>query len=120
MSNRLPVVAGLVVGVAFIALFSLAFSSEKHISTVIIPEGSSQSTAERNNFEPAIIRVVIGVNNTVQWVNQDVLLHSVRADDQGDPDFFRMTQDVFLAPGETFEYTFIKPGRMDYHAEPPT
>lgn len=75
-------------------------------------------SAERNNFEPAVIRVVIGVNNTVQWINQDVTLHSVRGDDEGDPDFYRATQDIFLMPGETFEHTFTKAGKFDYYAVP--
>lgn len=118
MGNGLPVAAGLAVGVAFLVLLGLALSPGKHISTVVIPESSALATAERNNFEPAIIKVVIGINNTVQWINLDVTLHSVRADDEGDPDFYRATQDIFLNPGETFEYTFTKPGRLDYHMEP--
>jgi len=118
MENGVPVAGGLAVGVAFIVLLALTLSPGKSISTVIIPEGSSLETTERNNFEPAVIRVVIGVNNTVQWINQDDTLHSIRAVDEGDPDFYGATKDIFLMPGETFEYTFTKPGRLDYHMEP--
>lgn len=118
MESQVPVAAGLAVGVVFIVLLALVLSPVKSISTVIIPEGSSLESAERNNFEPAAIRVVIGVNNTVQWINQDVVPHSIEADDEGDCDFCRATQDIFLMPGATFEYTFTKPGELDYYAVP--
>ena len=118
MDNGAPVAVGLAVGVAFIMVLALALSPGTSISKVIIAEGSSLESAERNNFEPTHIRVVIGVSNTVQWINQDVVPHSIEADDEGDCDFCRATQDIFLIPGATFEYTFTKPGELDYHGLP--
>lgn len=50
-------------------------------------------TARCNNFEPAVIKVVIDVNNTVQCINHDVKRHSVRADNE--LDFYSVTHDIF-------------------------
>lgn len=47
MENWVPVAVGLAAGLAFIVL--LALSLGKSISIVIIPEGSSLETSERNN-----------------------------------------------------------------------
>lgn len=94
------------------------------VVTVIIPERSSLRDSERNNFEPAIIKVVIGVNSTVRWSNQDITGHSIVADDKSDPDFYDATADdeggakELLNPSETFEFTFTKAGEFGYHSEP--
>ena len=108
--------AGLVAGVAFVVLFALHdFARE---STVIIPEGSSVPENGRN-FTPETITVMIGVNNTVVWVNQDMVPGSVRANDQSDPDFFAAAnKPIFLLPGDEFRYTFTRSGEFGYHSEP--
>jgi plastocyanin len=93
--------------------------------TVIIPEGSSLPDSEHNNFEPETIKVVIGVNNTVRWMNQDSVSSSIRADDKIDPEFYDATHldenseaRLLLNPSETFEFTFTRPGEFGYHSEP--
>jgi plastocyanin len=111
-----PVVAGLVVGAAFVVLFVLHdFARE---STVIIPEGSSVPE-NGSNFTPQTLTVMVGVNNTVVWVNQDVVPSTVIADNEGDPDFFDATSKPdLLMQGEQFRYKFMRPGEFDYHSEP--
>ena len=57
-------------------------------------------------FQPQGIRVKPGT--TVTWVNNDPVIHNVR-----------QVESVFLSPdvvqpGETFFYTFDKPGRYRY------
>lgn len=102
--------------------------------TVIIPEGSSSPTSELNNFEPEVIKVVIGVNNTVRWINQDAVMSSVVADDYDDDGFYNATKEQcenddyqnckiipsknFLNAGESFEYTFTMPEEYGYHSVP--
>lgn len=119
-----PVVVGLVVGIAFVVSFSMLAmtfqeqSSVSESSVVIIPEGSSLESSERNNFEPETITIVIGTNNTVTWINEDTVPASIRADNRSDPDFYDATQDRFLMPNETFAFTFTKPGTFGYHSEP--
>ena len=43
-----------------------------------IPQGAEANTAVPG-YSPATITVVIGVNNTVQWTNNDVAPHTVTA-----------------------------------------
>ncbi len=112
-------------GVAFIVLFTIMFANQKttlpaivkHTSEVIIP----RDAVIINNpaFEPNPIKVVIGVNNTVRWVNQDVVAAWIEADNESDPAFYNATKDsVFIPPNETFEYTFTKAGEFGYHGRP--
>ena len=129
----------LVLILAFGILFSLLYFSDasQHqpkVAIVLIPEGSSLTGSARNNFEPETITVVIGVNNTVRWENQDVTLHSVIASSEDDPLFYDATKEQcenneynnclvipsknHLLPGGTFEFTFTKPGVFDYHMVP--
>lgn len=95
------------------------------VVAVTIPEGSSLENSEQNNFEPAVIKVVIGINNTVGWINEDTISIAIVADDKSDPAFYDATYDdtndrpkVLLEPGEIFEFTFTRPGEFGYHGEP--
>lgn len=114
----------LIVIVVFGILFSLLYAANavpdrQKVAIVIIPEGSSIPDSEHNNFEPAVITVVIGVNNTVRWINEDSTFHNFSADDRSDPDFWNTTYyRPLLAPGDRFEFTFTKPGEHGYHGEP--
>ena len=112
-----PVIAGLVAGAAFVVLFALHDFGARE-SIVIIPEGSSFDGSGKN-FTPETITVMIGVNNTVVWVNEDTVPSTVVASDSGDPDFFKATVEPdFLMPGDEFRYTFTLPGEFEYHSEP--
>ena len=57
-------------------------------------------------FQPAYVKVVIGVNNTVVWVNDDTALHTVTSTAR----FF----DYQLQPGQRASYTFTRPERYEY------
>jgi len=97
--------------------------AESTQAIVLIPEGSSLESSQHNNFEPAEITVVIGVNNTVRWINADSVPSKVISDDRTDPEFFEATHagpdaDIFLLPGDVLEFTFTKPGSYGYHSEP--
>lgn len=93
MGNRVPAAAGLAAGGRIYYAIGLGSSPERPISTFIIPEYSCLETARCNNFEPAVIKVVIDVDNTVQCINHDVKRHSVRADNE--LDFYSVTHDIF-------------------------
>ncbi len=63
--------------------------------------------------------MILGVNNTVRWVNRDFTLARIAADTKDDPAFYNATKDfVFIKPNETFEYTFTKVGEFGYHGAP--
>jgi plastocyanin len=73
---------------------------------VTIPSGAS--TNQSLGYSPSNITVVIGINNTVYWTNEDSGVHTVTAVggtfDSGD-----------LNPGNTFAWTFTTPGTYPYH-----
>jgi len=66
------------------------------------------------------------LERTTQWINQDSVSHSVVADNDDDPGFFNATSDndgnptdqAWLNPRESFEYTFTKAEEFGYHGEP--
>jgi plastocyanin len=91
-----------------LAVFALTFhrtplptANAVHVS--IIPGAGSYVTG----YDPDNITVVIGVNNTVIWTNNDNEPHTVTASD-GSFDSGNMN------PGATFAYTFTKPGTFPY------
>ena len=130
----IPVMIGLVIGVMLIVTFVIMFplplvkyprDVDLVISVVTIPEGASLEDSGKN-FEPATIKVVLGRNNTVRWVNEDAVPSSIVADNDSDTGFFNVTHgasgtaadESYLLPGESFEYTFTKAGVYSYHSEP--
>ncbi|MGI0016168.1 MAG: cupredoxin domain-containing protein [Nitrososphaera sp.] len=126
----IPVALGLVIGVTFIVIFATIFPlpGVSHprdivviVPVVIIPKGSSIESSEHSNFEPEVIKIVIGRNNTVRWVNQDTVPSRIVADNNDDPQFFNATGEngkSLLMTGDTFEFTFTKPGIIGYHSVP--
>lgn len=59
------------------------------------------------SFSPQSVKVVIGVNNTVLWVSRSVSFDTVTGAG-GVP------SSGPIAPGQTYEYTFTKPGTYPY------
>ena len=73
-------------------------------------------------FVPQNMTVIIGLNNTVRWINNTPLPHTVIPDYPSIENFTshdsRYAENVFLQPNGTFDYTFTKPGTYDYHGPP--
>lgn len=130
-TKTIPAIVGLAAGIALIAVFSLFSTSSpnhgsKEISIVLIPEGAS---LESNPpfLVPDVIKVKIGVNNTVRWVSQDIVPHSLRSDsgyiDPLTGSAFDTMQSSelgggYLMPGGSYEFTFREAGEFGYHGEP--
>lgn len=72
---------------------------------VVIPAGTGASTSL--NYSPSTIKVVIGVNSTVTWVNQDTAIHTVTATDKS-------FDSGDIKPGASFTFTFTTPGTYTY------
>ncbi len=68
--------------------------------------GAGQSGAP--GYGPDNITVVIGVNNTVQWTNQDIAVHSVTGSSFS-------SQSGGMNQGDNFVYQFTTPGTYPYH-----
>ncbi len=49
----------------------------KGVSTVVVNMPNGVGTNTSLNFSPQTITVVMGVNNTIKWVNQDSTQHTV-------------------------------------------
>jgi plastocyanin len=93
-----------------LAVFAFSFAgSAAAITTVTvnIPVGASNPSGAPG-YSPDNVTVVIGVNNTVMWVNQDSSPHTVTANDNS-------FDSGNLNPGATFIYTFNTPGTFSYH-----
>ncbi len=60
-------------------------------------------------FDPATLTVVIGVNNTVMWTNQDQAVHTVTGSNWGS------SEAPGISPGGNFTYTFATAGSYQYH-----
>jgi len=89
---------------------------------VFIPGGSSspQLYEGRPYYRPPVVTVVIGCNNTVVWDNHDTVPHYLEMDgDNSNPGFAKALKDsMSIAPGESFVYTFDRPGTFGYHGQP--
>jgi plastocyanin len=118
--------AVLVIG-SFFAFANQAQPSAVHTSTnaveIIEPTGAGQPPSNWSlstgpvyadtSYSPDTVVVVIGVNNTVTWVNQDSAPHTVT--------FTSVPSDVTakidsgnMAQGATFTYAFQVPGNYLY------
>jgi plastocyanin len=121
-----PVVAGLAVGIAFILLFAIVFhgntqgllsGTNRNVAHVLILSDNGPTTVKV--YKPDIIKVVIGVNNTVVWVNSDTVPAFLEADNASDPKFYNATKDfVLIDPNKSFSFTFTMAGEFGYHGKP--
>src|SRR5487761_20437 len=85
-----------------------ASSSTNSSNPVVGVEYGSAANTTSTYYSPPTIVVVIGVNNTVTWVNNDIAPHTVTADsgsfDSGN-----------LNPGQSFTNVFTTSGTYTYH-----
>jgi plastocyanin len=91
-----------------------------NVSTVIIPKDSDDPSSGKN-YEPRYLTVVLGVNNTVQWINEADTPNTIVADtyNQPDPLFEKGPYShEIIRPGKSFNFTFTKPGEFQYDTEP--
>jgi len=76
---------------------------------VIIPNGAGENL--HLGFEPSKITIVIGVNNTVVWKNEDSTWHTAHSNI---PEF----NSGLIQPGTSFTHTFQRAGTYPYHCDP--
>jgi plastocyanin len=103
-------VLALIVGTIFFG----AFVGEKSLSdsnsavTILIVPGANKPSNPAGHFDPETITVVIGINNTVTWVNQDYSIHTVTSRSAG------IFDSGLLNYGDKWSYTFLAPGNFSY------
>lgn len=113
------IIAGIAaVGIVFVFSHP-SYSQSPQISTVVIPKDSIRLSSGKN-VEPQLLVVVLGVNNTVRWINEDMSANSVTANNHGDPLFWNATHssNTMLLQGRSFNFTFTRVGDFRYHSEP--
>ena len=70
-------------------------------------------------FSPATITLVMGVNNTVVWTNEDSAVHTVTGSSWGITQTCASLGILGLCPagttGDTYQYTFSAAGTYPYH-----
>jgi plastocyanin len=76
-------------------------------AAVNIVQGASADVSAKG-YSPDNVTVVLGVNNTVVWTNNDISPHTVTANDGS---FYSGA----IAAGGSYSYTFTKPGVYEYH-----
>ncbi len=75
-------------------------------AVIVIPAGTGSNT--KLNYLPANATVIIGVNNTVTFVNQDIVVHTVTASDKS-------FDSGDIKPGSSWVYNFTTPGTFGYY-----
>ncbi|MDA4128202.1 MAG: plastocyanin/azurin family copper-binding protein [Thaumarchaeota archaeon] len=68
---------------------------------------------ESLNFNPPMIRVVIGINSTVIWINDDPIQHTITSSSV--PPGAKRFDSGILNEGQEFSVTFTLPGIYKYY-----
>jgi len=90
-----------------VSILALAGLSANLTPPVATAQATTNVTIKNFSFNPSSITVVIGVNNTVTWTNEDTVTHTVTADNG--------SFGSSVPPGTTFTHTFTTAGVFAYH-----
>jgi plastocyanin len=110
--KRLALVASAVIClvVAILLFHAPQFNWQNRSSVVVVIQPGASINANLG-FEPSTITVVIGVNNTVIWKNEDSDWHDVHSDTG-------LFYSGIIQPGTSWTYTFTTPGTYPYVCDP--
>lgn len=72
---------------------------------IYIPDDGGYPFAQ---YTPQVVTVIIGVNNTVVWVNQDRIVHNMIA-------FNGAFNSGDVSPGASYQFTFTQAGVYSYY-----
>ncbi len=107
--------------IVILAGLVLAVPAARAASSVVvsIPNGSGSGPSAGPSFTPENITVVIGVNNTVVWTNNDTAgtgtSHTVVPKGQPSGGNWPTAGSGNISPGATYPFTFTVPGVYDYY-----
>jgi len=90
-----------------VSILAFAGSSAPLISPVAMAQSTTNIAIKNFAFNPGPVTVVIGVNNTVTWTNEDAVTHTVTADSG--------SFNTSVPAGKTFTHTFTTAGNFTYH-----
>jgi plastocyanin len=75
---------------------------------IVIPSGDGENDDGATTFNPHATTVVIGVNNTVTWINQDFIVHNALS-----VSGYFFSGD--LSHGQTYSFTFTRAGTYPFY-----
>jgi nitrite reductase (NO-forming) len=87
---------------------STASTSTSPSTSMVGILSNAGSNLSSKGYAPDAIRVVIGVNNTVTWTNNDSTPHTVTSDSG-------LFDSGAMTTGQSWSYTFTTPGTYHYH-----
>jgi len=86
-------------------------------STINIASGTGASNGALN-FSPQNIKVIVGVNNTVSWANNDSAQHTITfTSAPSGVSTSALSDPNNLAPGTTYTVTLTTPGTYQFHCQ---
>ena len=97
-------------------LFATSTSNDNHTTVIISP--GSENQASPNTYSPNITTVVLGINNTVRWVNQADVGNTIVPDMPLIQNGKSFGSDGIIKPDQSYTFTFTEPGTFTYHTEP--
>jgi len=103
-------IAVVVVAVITLASYYLVLKPGPTIKSITISMPNGVGTNTNLNFLPRTLTVVIGVNNTVVWVNQDTTAHTIKTN--GTTPVVISTD--LINQGQSYTFTFTTPGTYNY------
>jgi len=95
-------------GIAFV----LPLANAQSTVAVTIPLGAN-SPSNPPGYSPDTVTVVIGVNNTVTWMNNDLYLHTVTPETAPAGSGWGVGSGDLTA-GQSYSFTFTVPGTYTY------
>jgi len=81
--------------------------------SVSMPSGAGTGPSAAPGYAPENLTVIIGVNNTVTWTNNDTVSHTVTS--LTVPAGATKFDSGIMSAGATFTQTFTVPGTYEYH-----
>jgi plastocyanin len=121
ISGKVCVVAG---GLAILVMSGLvtAFPLASAQSTVVVsmPSGAGSGPSAAPGYAPDNVTVVIGINNTVEWTNNDTVAgkgtsHTVTPKTQPGAGNWPSTGSGNMLVNTTYSFTFTVPGTYTYY-----
>ncbi len=103
----------LLIVILIISFGAYTAASNKAPSTgtlITIVAGASNPSNPAGHFSSNVTIVVIGMNNTVTWVNDDHTIHTITSNSG-------IFNSGLLNNGNRWSYTFSTPGTYGYHCE---
>lgn len=102
------ILALIIAATASTQIFVIPADAQSPTTVQVSIDSGSGLNQKLLGYTPANITVVIGVNNTVKWTNNDNLPHDVSAVDGS---FYSGNMNH----GKSYVYTFTKPGKVVYY-----